>query len=679
MIPVATYGLKNRLTFFYKISYVIILSVFLAGTVLSQVPQPDDTSHIKEFEVVHVRDRHLTLHPEITLQQEEIEKLSPQDLGHLLQQVAGVTLRSYGGLGGMKTVALRGLGGEHTQLIINGLPVNNAQNAQTDFGLIQLENISEVQITNGIKSDPLLPVSSQLMGNSIALQTNDHHFSASPLQVRANTLLGSFGQYEGHVGVKNSRKKHYIGANAKYRNVEGSYPYRIKMGTQTHEYERRNNAFDEYFVSLGAGYKSNGDSTKTKHIAHFFGQYDKADKELPGAVILYNDLADETLLTENLKTGGNYTLITPKSKLRFFGVYNRQFIHYHDPSFFNKEGFLDNQYTNNNISSGLNLSRKFNTITATIASEYAHYDLNSNRNTLGTPQRTSTNTMVDLAYTRSKLLIKGALFHQHITDYNRKLNHSTINQRWNPQIGIYSNPNNSKKMRFYLWYKQSMRPPSFNELYYSQIGTLSLEPEETKQLNLGANYNTLVKKADLSLRFNTYYNHITNKILALPTKNLFVWSIQNIGEVQVIGGDIQLNYHYYFSKNTSFQFNTTFTHQHIVDISNPTSPTYRHQLAYTPVNTGNTTFSFYHKKVAFHNQLFYTGKRFSLNQNIVANELPSFLIWDASASYLLKIKEKQHVKIQAGIRNITNSNYAFIRYFMMPGRNYFFKISYEFN
>ena len=45
----------------------------------------------------------------------------------------------------------------------------------------------------------------------------------------------------------------------------------------------------------------------------------------------------------------------------------------------------------------------------------------------------------------------------------------------------------------------------------------------------------LSKKNGLKLVVNSFYNEVKNQILALPTKNLFVWSMQNIWKVKNYG------------------------------------------------------------------------------------------------------------------------------------------------
>ena len=268
-------------------------------------------------------------------------------------------------------------------------------------------------------------------------------------------------------------------------------------------------------------------------------------------------------------------------------------------------------------------------------------------------------------------------FSQFYEDQNRSQFHTDKIHRFNPQISIASGEKISEHFVFHAWYKKTLRPPSFNELYYSQIGNLSIEPEDAHQFNAGVVWNKSWKKFHLGININAYYNLIDNKILALPTKNLFVWSITNIGKVEVRGIDAQLNSSYQLNKNWRLATIMNVTYQHVEDISDVESPTFRHQIAYTPRFSGNITGTLQYKNWSLHNTVFTLGERYSLNQNIPANLLEPFALWDASLEFKTTIKEKHTLRLRAGVRNITDNHYNFIRFFVMPGRNYFIKLIYE--
>lgn len=227
-----------------------------------------------------------------------------------------------------------------------------------------------------------------------------------------------------------------------------------------------------------------------------------------------------------------------------------------------------------------------------------------------------------------------------------------------------------------MWTKRTMRAPSFNEMYYSQIGNISLVPEDSWQFNLGLIFNKQLRTTPVNLKINGYYNHVTNKIIAVPTQNLFIWSIANIGEVEVKGIDAEAQLFHEFNSASKIQWRGNLTYQEVFDVTDETSPTFRHQIIYTPKWTSSNTFSFYFQDISVHQTTYFVGERYSLSQNIPANRLDPFLLFDASIEYKLAVRKEHVLKFQGGIRNITNSSYAYIRNFVMPGRNYFIKLIY---
>jgi outer membrane receptor protein involved in Fe transport len=343
------------------------------------------------------------------------------------------------------------------------------------------------------------------------------------------------------------------------------------------------------------------------------------------------------------------------------------------------DGFIDNEYKTSIANGGFNAFYKLNSFSINIGSDIENSRLKNNRENLGLPNRISSTSMLKVNYTSKFLDFYGAVFNQYYIDKNEVSQHRNEFNRINTQLGMSTGEKFSKAFEVFAWFKQSMRPPSFNELYYNQIGNTSLNPEDAIQLNIGATFNKTIRKTSIGIRSNIYNNYIDNKILALPTKNLFVWSITNIGKVHVLGSDFEFNLIHEINKNFSVEMHGNFTYQEVKDRTERESPTYNHQLAYTPKITSNGRLSLNYKAFSLYSSLFYVGERFSLNQNTNSNLVDPFTLVDFSVGYKLKLKGKHTIKTQLGVKNIFDTSYSYIRYFVMPGRNYFLKIAYEFN
>lgn len=635
--------------------------------------QNNDT--IQKYEEVIIKGNHAKIEQHSTLTESLIDRLAPHDLGTLLQYINGITIKNYGGIGGMKTLSYRGLGGEHTQLIVDGFPINDPQTGQINFATIPANNIEKVS-SNTHNNSELIPVSGLIKGNDVQVTTFDQQFSPTLLSARSSITLGSFGQKEAYLALKKGGKNNFISFSGGILDYKGDYPYELTTIEGKEVKTRKNNVLHNYHLSLSSGFKWG--KKKARHRIKLSAKMNYIDQQLPGAVVLYNELAEETMKTKNALIGANYALFSKNWKLIAFGSYTNRFLHYHDPNYLNIDGFIDNQYEVNALLGGFHLQYKWKDFFLQLGSDLGYDLLESNRN-LGNPKRLNHTSMGKIKYNSTYFFVETSLFSQIIMDDNRNLEHQNTYTKIHPQLSLYTTDQLFKDWQFFVWYKPSSRAPSFNDLYFSQIGNKSLVPEESSQINLGFNYVKNIRSFTIRVQGNAFKNLVKNKIVALPTKNLFIWSIQNVGKVDIYGGDLNFIGGLKINQNWSLNLQTGASYQKAVDISEVSSPTYGHQIAYTPELTSNAMLNVNYKNWGIHLASLYIGQRYSLNENIQSNLLASYFTLDISGSYTHVLKNQHAFKLHVGIKNVTNTSYSFVRYFIMPGINYFIKLSYDFN
>lgn len=91
--------------------------------------------------------------PAQTLGGKELERLNTLSVADAMRFFSGVQIKDYGGIGGLKTVNVRSLGTNHTAVLIDGIQIGNAQNGQVDLGRFSLDEVAEISLYNGQKSD----------------------------------------------------------------------------------------------------------------------------------------------------------------------------------------------------------------------------------------------------------------------------------------------------------------------------------------------------------------------------------------------------------------------------------------------------------------------------------------------------------------------------------------------
>ena len=134
-----------------------ILILALGATSVYAISRPELDSLYSNFhlEEVEVTARALTkdvIVPQ-TLKGAQLERLNALNVADALRYFSGVQLKDYGGVGGIKTINVRSMGSQHTAVYYNGVQLGNAQNGQVDLGRFSLDNMEQIQLYNGQKSD----------------------------------------------------------------------------------------------------------------------------------------------------------------------------------------------------------------------------------------------------------------------------------------------------------------------------------------------------------------------------------------------------------------------------------------------------------------------------------------------------------------------------------------------
>lgn len=612
----------------------------------------------------------------------QIQQLQPVDAGDLVQKFAGVTLKSYGGLGGMKTISVRGVGGSHTTIIQDGFLIQNTQTGQVDLSNIQTESMEKISLSVGGINGSLLPVSAYLSGSSLQIQSFENRFSSKPLQIRSSLKGGSFGQLDSYLSLKYNRNKMFLSVFGKYRRADGNYDFELQNGKNTYAGERYNSDLREGFGGLGFGYRFS-----PKSVLKASYQFNTADKGLPGAVILYNPTAIQRLKNESHQMNVDYGYYHSKIGIRNYASFRYEDLNYLDQGYLNNAGFLDQDFYTASVQHGISFQTYNITDTTKTknldsrffgGAEQTYSELHSSIANFAAPKRYELKAVLGYDLNWKKLHTVIQLGGHAVLDQNELAEVAPDRFVFTPYFLLEANRNWLFLGKPSIWAKRTFRVPTFNELYYNQIGNTKLKPEIANQFNVGTKYEFIFKRSKLQVDLAAYFNLVENKIVAIPTKNLFVWSMQNVGKAQILGSDIQLVYSYDLN-DWKMSTHLNYSFQQVQDLTDRTSPTYGHQLPYLPQHTGNISASLQYKKIGISYSVLLTSARFALNENIKSNQVDGFNVHDISAYYAWNFKENQKLRLSFTVKNFTNQSYAFVRYYVMPGANFLISLNYEFN
>lgn len=214
----------------------LILALLLAAT--STVQGESQLDSIQQLnEVVVTANRYSEVIPSQKLTGKELESLNSLTVADALRYFSGVQLKDYGGVGGIKTIDIRSMGSNHMGVYYNGIQLGNAQNGQVDLGKFSLENIEEISLYNGQRSDIFQSAREFGSAGSIYLTTRRPKFAeGETAHLKAGIKTGSFGLINPSVLFEYKISENLSATfNAEWINASGKYKFRYRRVTPSGE------------------------------------------------------------------------------------------------------------------------------------------------------------------------------------------------------------------------------------------------------------------------------------------------------------------------------------------------------------------------------------------------------------------------------------------------------------
>ena len=123
-----------------------VMSLWLSTTAQGQVRNDtvtDRTHQLREVTITESRRQHeaKSTAPLHIIDREQMLTLGVTDVADALHRIPGVTLRDYGGAGGLKTVSVRGFGAKHTGVSYDGVMLSDCQSGEIDLSRYSLDNV----------------------------------------------------------------------------------------------------------------------------------------------------------------------------------------------------------------------------------------------------------------------------------------------------------------------------------------------------------------------------------------------------------------------------------------------------------------------------------------------------------------------------------------------------------
>ena len=133
--------------------------------------------------------------PKSLILRQEIIRFGAEQVSDIAANIPGVFIKNYGGLGGLKTISLRGTTSQQTVIMLDGVALTSPANGTVDLSGLPLTLFDEIEISRGGNS---ILVGSGAMAGAVNLRTSVFQFDSSTIPISANIrlTLGSFGELQ---------------------------------------------------------------------------------------------------------------------------------------------------------------------------------------------------------------------------------------------------------------------------------------------------------------------------------------------------------------------------------------------------------------------------------------------------------------------------------------------------
>ena len=632
-----------------------------AQTITNDSTQTIDEVVVKGF---RIPGNVLASTPIQTLSHTDMERLGIHDMGDALKRFAGVQVKDYGGVGGMKTVNIRGLGAGHTGVTYDGVQVGDCQSGQVDLSRFTLDNVSLVSLQIGQEDNIYQSAKAYASAGLINISTLQGVSDRKP-HLTTTLHTGSYGLFAPSLLYHQQFSRLGIGAYTSYERADGVYWFTLKNGIKTIHERRNNSDIQTWRGELNMNYQLT-DKQTLQWKAYGF----TSNRGLPGAVIYDNTYSAERLKDKNVFMQMLYeNRFSNRIKMKAAAKWNYAWSRYSDiPA----SGYKEDTYRQNetyltatlwtNPLQGLNLS---------FAQDYAHNHLSMTLPKAANPTRNSLWTALAANYQIGAFSVNASLLATNIYERVKQGNASNGFHRLSPAFSMQWRCLQDFRLRF--GYKDIFRTPTLNELYYTGIGNRHLNPEKSRLWNLGATYShTFNRTLQLSLTADGYFGNVTDKIIAVP--KMFYWQMMNAGKVRQLGLDVSANIEKRWGKDWTVSATGSYSLMKATDISDPTVVYYRNQIAYTPLHSGSASVLLHTPWLDFSYNVLFMGERYTLSYNIPDNRMKPFADHSITLSREFNIN-KQQLQVQFDVRNLGNKNYEVVRFYPMPGTNWRLSVS----
>ena len=733
----------------FSIWLIVAVVCLLPSTVFAMSPAQEDSLRalfrIDEVEVVATDHRQRGgeaerfLNPPQALKGDQLKALQVQSVADAIRYFSGVQIKDYGGVGGIKTVDMRSMGSQHVGVFYDGIEIGNAQNGTVDLGRFSMENLEAIELYHGQRAAQLQSAKEYGSSGTIYLRTRRPVFDSDKrYNVSVGMKAGTFGLANPSFLYEHKLTNDlHLSANAEYLFSTGRYHFRIKeQGQRTKDTQagwdttgvRQNGDINAVRAELGLfGYMPGGQW-------HVKGYCYNSERGIPRAIIRNVWTSEERQWDRNVFVQGaclkEWKVLSPKGhdrqsrmesgkfkevsklkslKLQVNAKYSNDYMRYVNPD--STRYACDERFWQQEVYVSAALGYDiFEWWNVSLSGDYQWNGLRSDKPGFDDVCRHMGMVALATNFRYKWIAAQVAGLYIGLADKVRddRLEDASLQVRGErvnkltPSASVSYQPILREQFYIRALYKEAYRMPTFNDLYYGEVGVSKLAPEDAHQANFGIEYaktfdrfavrplrcktaslkdNSVINDIRLTFKASGFYNRVSNKIIAVPKGNTqYRWSMMNIGLVEDKGCELNAGLMFGFVHEVKLGLNLSYTYQRAQDKTTPGYITYNGQIAYVPEHSGSAIVNLSWKGLSFNYSFIYVGPRYTSSANIPLNYERAWWTHDVSIAKewglqsnrklensKTRIIERLYTGIE--INNLMNQQYEIIHNYPMPGIN----------
>ncbi len=639
----------------FRFAVLLFCALSLGGLTATGNETADSTQHLNEV-VVTAQRRPLATVQE--LEGAQLQALSSTSIADALKYFAGVQIKDYGGLGGLKTVNVRSLGAQHVGVYIDGIRITNAQNGTVDLGKYSLSTLESVSLYNANKLDRCQSASEYSSGATVYLRTRRP--TSDSLSVMA--AAGSFHTYKGRLSAQISRNGWSGFIDGEYLNTKGDYKFRYKSDYEDTVGIRRNSDIEYYRIEGAAFHKG-----FSSHVYCYV-----SERGVPGGIVRrlsdkYVNVGREWDVDWFAQASWNHRFGNSHQVL-FNAKYTQEYLRYCTdyPENQNTARVNNHYWQKDAYASASYAWTPIRFFTANVGYDARLSWLKADLRNFHTVRRLDQKAVLALQGEYAGVRLAASMLYQHYRDHTRiKAGAADPLSKFTPSITLgYS----VKGFSFRAWYKKIFRVPTLNDLYYTQAGNRNLKPEYTRQFNIGGEYHYNTSTWGASVQADGYINHIDNRIVCLPLKGTYSWSMMNYGKTYCRGLNATLSGRY-SPGDWNFSLLTSLTWQRDVNRTDTESQSYDKPICYSPALSFGIT------GIAGWKMLSLTISELHVGERIWSYADPEDVLKPYNNIDLKLSGVWRRITASLEVNDLLDEQYEHVPRYPMPGRNFTFSLT----